>query len=360
MQPNTHNISGSDVLYDSQDAYFLMKNNTNEAATFDVSLYEGADSLGSGTISSWSNVSSINLGKLSAGTHTFTLQTAGKTICSVSLTVKEESMECSVEDLNGNKINSIDMGQTYVLKWICIQQDPNSFGGNYSKNGSYVGGASCSNGICSVTTSENSPGSFVYTLNTWNCNSSACTNTININDVAPAITCPDNMTKSVGSTVSVTPKSLSGCASGCSYTIDGTSASGSDYTGGAISFAGASYAVTETYTFNVSNSKGERASCSFNVEYSEGSTCSSSDWIIGQWDSNKHIDGTFTGACYEFNTSKACSSVQVHASGSGEILVNGQRRQCSYSDSTVPALSVIKLEVPDGCTVTKLYVSNCN
>lgn len=360
VQPNNYNISGSDALYDSQDAYFLMKNNTNEAATFDVSLYEGAYSKGSGTISSWSGVSSINLGKLSAGTHTFTLQASGKTICSVSLTVKEESMECSVEDLNGNKINSIDMGQTYVLKWICIQQDPNSFGGNYSKNGSYVGGASCSNGICSVTTSENSPGSFVYTLNTWNCNSSACTNTININDVAPAITCPDNMTKSVGSTVSVTPKSLSGCASGCSYTIDGTSASGSDYTGGAISFAGASYAVTETYTFNVSNSKGERASCSFNVEYSEGSTCSSSDWIIGQWDSNKHIDGTFTGACYEFNTSKACSSVQVHASGSGEILVNGQRRQCSYSDSTVPALSVIKLEVPDGCTVTKLYVSNCN
>ena len=164
------------------------------------------------------------------------------------------------------------MGQTYVLKWICIQQDPNSFGGNYSKNGSYVGGASCSNGICSVTTSENSPGSFVYTLASWNCNSSACTNTIDINDVAPTITCPDNMTKSVGSTVSVTPKSLSGCTNGCSYTIEGTSASGNGYTGGAISFAGASYAVTETYTFNVSNSKGERASCSFNVEYSASAT----------------------------------------------------------------------------------------
>lgn len=272
VQPNNYNISGSDALYDSQDAYFLMKNNTNEAATFDVSLYEGAYSKGSGTISSWSGVSSINLGKLSAGTHTFTLQASGKTICSVSLTVKEESMECSVEDLNGNKINSIDMGQTYVLKWICIQQDPNSFGGNYSKNGSYVGGASCSNGICSVTTSENSPGSFVYTLASWNCNSSACTNTIDINDVAPTITCPDNMTKSVGSTVSVTPKSLSGCTNGCSYTIEGTSASGNGYTGGAISFAGASYAVTETYTFNVSNSKGERASCSFNVEYSASAT----------------------------------------------------------------------------------------
>lgn len=97
-----------------------------------------------------------------------------------------------------------------------------------------------------------------------------CTQTIIVEEVAPEITCPADLTGiALNSNVSVTPQSLTGCTNGCNYTIDGTSATGSGYTGGEVSFTGESAAGEKTYTWNVSNSKGSD-DCEFKVTYEEG------------------------------------------------------------------------------------------
>lgn len=353
VQPNNWSISGSDVLYDSQDAYFLMKNNTHEEATFDVSLYEGAYSLGSGTISSWSGVSSINLGKLSAGSHTFTLQAAGKTICSVPLTVKE-ALVCSVDK------TEIGLGESFTFN---AHFALNAWSAEFKEKGNsvaFTGSQSDNQYFASATVTPQSVGEFTYTFKITGSNDGnpSCSKTVTVEEVPPTITCPDDMEKNVGSTVSVTPKALSGCTNGCAITIEGAGVSeNSGYTGSSVSFTGESVAGSKAYTFTVTNSVGT-ASCNFNVEYS-ASACIASDWIIDQNNSNKTIDGSFSGGCYEFNTAKACSNVQMHSSGTGTVMVNGQERTCGYSDSAVSASAIITLDVPSTCTVTKLYVYTC-
>ena len=279
----------------------------------------------------------------SVSNYEYVLYYEGNVVCRATLNVIS-LLTCSTDK------SEVPLGESFTLSTVYA-------GDAWNCDLSGNGATSACNSSHTISPTALGAQTYVYKVTNGSKGYAECSVDVSVVEVAPTITCPDDMAKSVGATVSVTPKSLSGCASGCYYTIDGTGASGSGYTGGAVSFTGASSAGTSTYTFNVSNSKGS-ASCNFNVEYS-ASACADSDWIIDQNNSNKTIDGSFSGGCYEFNTAKACSNVQMHSSGTGTVMVNGQERTCGYSDSAVSASAIITLDVPSTCTVTKLYVYNC-
>lgn len=85
------------------------------------------------------------------------------------------------------------------------------------------------------------------------------------------------------------------------------------------------------------------------------------DKIIPTSNSNAMIQGMFVGGTYYFNTGKKCSRAQLHASGTGTVVINSSSSwNCGYRDDNITAESTITLNVPESCTVTKLYVSNCN
>src|SRR5574344_1142596 len=102
------------------------------------------------------------------------------------------------------------------------------------------------------------------------------------------------------------------------------------------------------------------ASSSSSVTSSSSAGCTESDWIIPQNNNNETISGTFVNGCYKFNTGKACSNGQVHVSGSGSSVLNGTTYSCDYRDGAITALPVITLSASSTCTITQLYVSNCN
>lgn len=92
-----------------------------------------------------------------------------------------------------------------------------------------------------------------------------------------------------------------------------------------------------------------------------GSECTKSNHIIPSQNSNITINGSFSAGCYELYTGKACSKAQINsATGSGKIVINGKDFDCSYVASTsITANSTITLEVPEGCSMGDLYVSDC-
>lgn len=102
-----------------------------------------------------------------------------------------------------------------------------------------------------------------------------CSQNVTVEEVAPTISCPANKDATVNSSVTVAPTNLTGCSSGCSYTIEGSSATGNGYTGGNVSFNGEASTGSRNYTFRVSNSKGS-ASCNFSINYVNAPASSSS------------------------------------------------------------------------------------
>jgi hypothetical protein len=134
------------------------------------------------------------------------------------------------------------------------------------------GAPASTGGSATYTITPTAIGTHTYTfkVTSGSLDAAECTQTVIVEEVAPTITCPADLTGiALNSNVSVTPQSLTGCTNGCNYTIEGTSATGSGYTGGEVSFTGESAAGEKTYTWNVSNSKGSD-DCEFKVTYEEG------------------------------------------------------------------------------------------
>lgn len=193
----------------------------------------------------------------SVSNYEYVLYYEGNVVCRATLNVIS-LLTCSTDK------SEVPLGESFTLSTVYA-------GDAWNCDLSGNGATSACNSSHTISPTALGAQTYVYKVTNGSKGYAECSVDVSVVEVAPTITCPDDMAKSVGATVSVTPKSLSGCASGCYYTIDGTGASGSGYTGGAVSFTGASSAGTSTYTFNVSNSKGS-ASCNFNVEYSASAT----------------------------------------------------------------------------------------
>lgn len=247
--------------YESVDFYFYVKNNVSEESQYPVVVYRDSETFSSANLNSWSNVTAVSLGKLSKGSHTYSVRYNGEEICSSSIQIVSP-LSCSVDK------TKIGLGDSFTLTA--------SYAGNCwnsSLSGSGVPGANCGSSYVIMPTAMGTQ-TYVYQVTNGSVGSAACTTSVAVSEVAPTVKCPDAQTKSVGGTVAISPKTLTGCGTdnGCSYTVNDVNSqvgSGTIKNGEKFSFAGASSAGTETYTLNVSNSEGS-TECSFDVTYEEG------------------------------------------------------------------------------------------
>lgn len=253
-----HGISGENDFYTSANLYFVFKNNASNATTPSVEIFKDGASVGTTTLQSWSNWNSTSIGKLSEGSYTYNLKHNGKVICTHSINVKSP-LSCSVDK------TTIGLGESFKFT---TNYAGSAWGHSLSGNGA----PASTGGSATYTITPTAIGTHTYTfkVTSGSLDAAECTQTVIVEEVAPTITCPADLTGiALNSNVSVTPQSLTGCTNGCNYTIEGTSATGSGYTGGEVSFTGESAAGEKTYTWNVSNSKGSD-DCEFKVTYEEG------------------------------------------------------------------------------------------
>ena len=253
-----HGISGEDDFYTSSDLYFVFKNNASNATTPSVEIFKDGASVGTTTLQSWSNWNNISIGKLSEGSYTYNLKHNGKVICTHSINVKSP-LSCSIDK------TTIGLGESFKFT---TNYAGSAWGHSLSGNGApaSTGGSA----IYTITPTAIGTHTYTFSVTSGDKGSAECSYSVIVEEVAPTITCPTDLTGvALNSNITVTPQSLTGCTNGCDYTIDGTSATGSGYTGGEVSFTGESAAGEKTYTWNVSNSKGSD-DCEFKVTYEEG------------------------------------------------------------------------------------------
>ena len=253
-----HGISGENDFYTSADLYFVFKNNASNATTPSVEIFKDGASVGTTTLQSWSNWNNISIGKLSEGSYTYNLKHNGKVICTHSINVKSP-LSCSVDK------TTIGLGESFKFT---TNYAGSAWGHSLSGNGApaSTGGSA----IYTITPTAIGTHTYTFSVTSGDKGSAECSYSVIVEEIAPTITCPADLTGiALNSNITVTPQSLTGCTNGCDYTIDGTSATGSGYTGGEVSFTGESAAGEKTYTWNVSNSKGSDE-CEFKVTYEEG------------------------------------------------------------------------------------------
>lgn len=253
-----HGISGENDFYTSADLYFVFKNNASNATTPSVEIFKDGASVGTTTLQSWSNWNNISIGKLSEGSYTYNLKHNGKVICTHSINVNSP-LSCSVDK------TTIGLGESFKFT---TNYAGSAWGHSLSGNGApaSTGGSA----IYTITPTAIGTHTYTFSVTSGDKGSAECSYSVIVEEVPPTITCPADLTGiALNSNITVTPQSLTGCTNGCDYTIDGTSATGSGYTGGEVSFTGESAAGEKTYTWNVSNSKGSD-DCEFKVTYEEG------------------------------------------------------------------------------------------
>ena len=235
--------------------YFVFKNNASNATTPSVEIFKDGASVGTTTLQSWSNWNSTSIGKLSEGSYTYNLKHNGKVICTHSINVKSP-LSCSVDK------TTIGLGESFKFT---TNYAGSAWGHSLSGNGApaSTGGSA----IYTITPTAIGTHTYTFSVTSGDKGSAECSYSVIVEEVPPTITCPADLTGiALNSNITVTPLSLTGCTNGCNYTIEGTSATGSGYTGGEVSFTGESAAGEKTYTWNVSNSKGSD-DCEFKVTY---------------------------------------------------------------------------------------------
>lgn len=306
--------------YESIEFYFLVKNNVSEGSTYPVEIYKDSKFLSSASVNSYANWTAPSLGKLSKGSHSYSIRYNGQEICASSIQIVS-ALSCSVDK------TEIGFGDSFTLTTAYSGSCWNS-----SLSGNGVPYANCGSSYTITPTSMGTQ-TYVYQITNGSVGVAACTTAVAVTEIAPTVECPDAQTKSVGSTVSVSPKTLTGCGTdnGCSYTVSDVNSqvgSGSIKNGGKFSFTGSSSTGTVNYTLNVSNSKGS-AECNFDVEYVEnagieiannsweftvpsGSTiCFSEHPVQYDWQSQAHI------SCVSGNCETCKSSIDGNYSGNG-------------------------------------------
>ena len=243
----TCSVGGS--LYQGQELELNVSNITNISGNVDMiwSMDNSTKPINCDATHCWNNKMNA---PTATGTYSYTLTYNGNTVCTGSVDIGP-ALTCSVSP------TTLGRGDDYIFTangnlhcWNCSFTDAS---GSVENNLEVQ-----KNGTLTKTKKANNTGSKTLTLACNSCDnniSASCSAPLTINAAAPAFSCPTNQSETVGNTVSITPQGLVGCEDGCSYTISGTSVTGSGYTSGALpSFSGASSAGTMSYTVSLTNS----------------------------------------------------------------------------------------------------------
>ena len=243
----TCSVSGS--LYQGQKLELNVSNITNISGNVDMiwSMDNSTKTINCDATHCWNNKMNA---PTATGTYSYTLTYKGNTVCTGSVDIGP-ALTCSVSP------TTLGRGDDYTFTangnlhcWNCSFTDAS---GSVENNLEVQ-----KNGTLTKTKTANNTGSKTLTLACNSCDnniSASCSAPLTINAAAPVFSCPTNQSETVGNTVSITPQGLVGCEDGCSYTISGTSVTGSGYTSGALpSFTGSSSAGSVSYTVSLTNS----------------------------------------------------------------------------------------------------------
>lgn len=260
VSTDNSSLSTKGGYFAGQPLYFSVINKEHVGDTYPITFFSGSTEISKGTLSAWSGVSSLPLGTLAAGTYGYSVYYNGKAICNAEVEVRNY-LSCSVDS------KEIFLGDSYTFNWAvasgadcwsCSFSDGIQTVGQIGRIDEALTGTPTSDGQKSLTVSC-----------TCNNISASCSETVTVSEKAPAVSCPDAQTKSINSTVSLAPKSLTGCWNGCDYAVTDASGEvghGTLNNGGKFSFASAANVGETSYTLKVSNSVGS-GQCSFNVDF---------------------------------------------------------------------------------------------
>ena len=267
------------------------------------------------------------------GFYVYELYLDSKKLCSGNLTVKSP-LSCSVDK------TEIGLGESFV--WTTSYE-----GSCYGSEllGDNVPSANCgsSYSIIPISLGEHQ---YIYKVTNGSNGEAACTTSVTVSEIAPTVECPDKLTKSVGSEISASPKSLTGCTNGCNWTLKDVNSqvkSGTIKNGEGFSFTGESSEGTKHYTFEVSNAKGS-AECSFDVEYVAkpvyaGTMCLNAQYGEANLGVNKN--GNYASGTYVFLHNCPSSSSEGYGwwytcspyDGSGKyIIIDNTQYSCDGGD----------------------------
>ncbi len=333
--------------YETSSFYFGVKNNVNVNDKYSIVIYRGSDVQSSTELNSNSNWTMVDLGKLSLGSHTYSVRYNGQEICSSSIQIKS-ALSCSADK------TEIGFGDSFTLTTAYSGSCWNS-----SLSGNAAPSDQC-RGSYTITPTSMGTQTYVYQVTNGSVGVAACTTSVTVSEVAPTVECPDAQTKPIGSTVSVAPKTLTGCGTdnGCSYTVNDVNSQvggGSIKNGEKFSFAGSSSTGTVNYTLNVSNSKGS-VECNFDVTYEEGASTGIDTSIVQQ---NIELgEGSYkVNACYGNTGSK---TIQVY-SDAGDVCASWFSPSISWSanwggcNGQASVVFPLELEVPTGMKIKLVH-----
>lgn len=247
----SHNweLENRSTYYTSENLYFLAKNNNSVADAYNVTLYKDGVSQGNISLPNYSGWSVNSIGTLGVGTYTYHMTYGGKNVCSHTITVAP-TVGCSVDK------STIGIGEFFTFSTTypgsCYNASLTATGGS----GPGIPSINCQ-AQSSYTITPTALGTYTYTYSVTNgsLGTGSCSQSVTVERVPPTFSCETGKTATVSTSVTLTPQGLTGCEDGCSYTIAGTSVTGSGYTGGALpSFTGPSSTGTVSYTVSLTNS----------------------------------------------------------------------------------------------------------
>ena len=112
---NNQNGLMSGSVYSTQNLYFIMKNNTNEQSTYNVSILKNGSQIAQNhQVNNWTQWSNYSLGNLSIGHYTFEVQYNGSVICSDAVDVSAPTATCYMKKGDA-EVTSGTAGESYTI-----------------------------------------------------------------------------------------------------------------------------------------------------------------------------------------------------------------------------------------------------
>lgn len=278
---------------------------------------------------------------------------------------------------------------TGAVKGVCSTTSPIEKGGTATWKFTRMSGAAVEtynwtlNGAATTSSTDASPtatykkaGEFtakvVVNKDTESESEITCSTTLKVNGAAiSGCKCTPNVT--VVDLADKNPSSVTWTVSGCT-SADGSKTFTYAWKDGSTAVNTSGDAFTKSFTetaksyaptVTISNSDKMAMSPTCTAAKIDDSTAPLCETVTGckegEWCGNYTFSETFATGCYELVMAKTCSNAQIQASGSGTYTINGESRNCSYSDKSLSTTkSTLSLEVPEGCTITKIYLSGCS
>lgn len=306
-----------------------------------------------------------------AGTYTFTLKDEdGYSICpTVDLVVKNPEPNCEVSSNSIEQNKAVTFSVSGTNGWVPGDITYTNLKLYYDEGSTPIKTWSDTYGNTGISYSypQTTIGSHKFTLKGFDPSITLCEKTITVTKPAPTCAVNDFSVEEGTSSITINLTST-GCTSGpCSYTVTGgtkggTSGSGYQDSDGslpnAITGEDAASSTPVPYTLTLTDGDGQEGSCPFEITYTEAGSVTVHEETQTAEYGNATFETGYGEGKYKFTTGLTCVEMQINASGSGNITIGSESYPCSYG-VYIARSNPLDVTVPEGCTMSKLYLSSC-